>query len=94
MDLTISITDPGDITFDELKQALTTCLEDNGVNSEDGNIEIEQEGAEEEPDPADVTQNPPMPPGGQGKQLRAGPGKMTSSTPPGLGPMTNRPKSQ
>jgi hypothetical protein len=94
MDLTITITDPGDITFDELKQALTTCLEDNGVNSEDGNIEIEQSDAEE-PDPSDVTQNPPMPPGGQGKQLRAGPGKMTAGgTPPGLGPMTNRPKSQ
>lgn len=96
MEITIDIQET-ELTFDELKQALTQSLEENGVDSSPDNIEIVQADGPE-PDLDDVTQNPTMPPGGQGKQLRSPPrstpGGPTAGAPPSPNALTSRPKSQ
>lgn len=89
MTITIEIQDPNGLTFEELKEALNTSLEDNGIDGANGNVDIEQ--SDDQPgDPEDVTENPPMPPGGPQQPPSAPP----PGLPPGLGPTKPRPKSK
>lgn len=68
MKITLSIDDTNDLTFEELKDAISGSLEDNGLDISDSNLDIEEtpEGdpneLEDKPDEAEDAANQPKPP--------------------------------
>ncbi len=55
MDITISITNTNDLSFDEIKDAITSGLADNGIDDDPSNLSIEEADSEPMSEPGDVT---------------------------------------
>ena len=81
LNISIKIQDAGDMTFDELKDALTESLADNGIDTDadSDNVEITNDATTGDPNEMEDTPDEPEAPA-------PNPMPGTTSTPPGTPP--------